>query len=230
MSEWKKVKFSDFITLQRGYDLPRNKFIDGPYPVVSSTSIMGYHKHFKVKAPGVVTGRSGTIGQVQFVTEDYWPHNTSLFVKDFKGNDPRFVYYFLKFFDPSRAQTGSAVPTLNRNNLGILCVYVPNFPTQHRIATILSRYDSLIENYQKQIKLLEEAAQRLYKEWFVDLHFPGHENTKIVDGVPEGWEKKKVVDLVDVQYGYAFDGKLFNSNREGMPILRIRNYDNPHDT
>ena len=81
----------------------------------------------------------------------------------------------------------------------------------------------MIENYQKQIKLLEESAQRLYKEWFIDLRFPGHENTKIVDGIPDGWEKKKLVDLVDVQYGYAFDGKLFNSNREGMPILRIRN-------
>ena len=73
----------------------------------------------------------------------------------------------------------------------------PPISTQHRIATILSRYDSLIENYQKQIKLLEEAAQRLYKEWFVDLHFPGHENTKIIDGVPEGWEKKKIVEVCD---------------------------------
>ena len=72
----------------------------------------------------------------------------------------------------------------------------PPIEIQHRIATILSRYDSLIENYQKQIKLLEEAAQRLYKEWFVDLHFPGHEKTKIVDGVPEGWEKKKVGYLI----------------------------------
>jgi type I restriction enzyme S subunit len=102
------------------------------------------------------------------------------------------------------------------------CV-VPEKTTQHHIATILSRYDSLIENYQKQIKLLEEAAQRLYKEWFVDLRFPGYENTMIVDGVPEGWEKKKLVDFVDVQYGYAFDGKLFNSNKEGTPIVRIRN-------
>ena len=99
----------------------------------------------------------------------------------------------------------------------------PPLDTQQRIATILSRYDSLIENYQKQIKLLEESAQRLYKEWFIDLRFPGHENTKIVDGVPEGWEKTKITELVNVQYGYAFDGKLFNSNSEGMPILRIRN-------
>ena len=73
--------------------------------------------------------------------------------------------------------------------------------TQHRIATILSRYDSLMENYQKQIKLLEEAAQRLYKEWFIDLHFPGHENTNIVDGVPEGWEMKSVTDILEIKYG-----------------------------
>ena len=99
----------------------------------------------------------------------------------------------------------------------------PPLSTQHRIANILSRYDSLIENYQKQIKLLEEAAQRLYKEWFIDLRFPGHENTNIIDGVPEGWEKKKLIDLVDVQYGYAFDGHLFNSKEEGTPIVRIRN-------
>jgi type I restriction enzyme S subunit len=85
-----------------------------------------------------------------------------------------------------------------------ICDYefdAPSFEVQHRIATILSRYDSLIENYQKQIKLLEEAAQRLYKEWFVDLRFPGHENTKIVDGVPEGWVKKKVGDITPIITG-----------------------------
>jgi type I restriction enzyme S subunit len=118
---------------------------------------------------------------------------------------------------------GAAQRTISLTALRNMEVELPPMEIQHRIASILSRYDSLIENYQKQIKLLEEAAQRLYKEWFVDLHFPGHENVKIVDGVPEGWEKKKLIELVDVQYGYAFDGRLFNSNREGMPILRIRN-------
>ena len=85
---------------------------------------------------------------------------------------------------------------------------MPSLPIQHRIASILSRYDSLIENYQKQIKLLEEAAQRLYKEWFIDLHFPGHENTKIVDGVPEGWEKKKVDSIYNIKYGKNLSTKL----------------------
>ena len=92
--------------------------------------------------------------------------------------------------------TGSAQPQLPIKNLSQIDIKIPHLLTQHRIASILSRYDSLIENYQKQIKLLEEAAQRLYKEWFVDLRFPGHENTKIVDGVPEGWEKMKVGELI----------------------------------
>lgn len=139
--------------------------------------------------------------------------------------DYEFIYYQLcTLYDKLVSlKAGAAQPNLNARIIKNLEIIMPSLPIQHRIASILSRYDSLIENYQKQIKLLGEAAQRLYKEWFVDLHFPGHENTKIVDGVPEGWEKKRLIDLVDVQYGYAFDGKLFNSSGEGMPILRIRN-------
>ena len=94
---------------------------------------------------------------------------------------------------------------------------------QSYIVDTLAAYDDLIENNQKQIKLLEETAQRLYKEWFVDLRFPGHEKTEIIDGVPVGWKKEKLIDIADVQYGYAFDGSLFNTQKEGMPIIRIRN-------
>jgi len=142
--------------------------------------------------------------------------------------DNEYVYYLIKNFLPGlkayNLGTASGREYVSKSNFEKIELVAEQDKTiQKRIGVILSRYDSLIENYQKQIKLLEEAAQRLYKEWFVDLHFPGHETTKIVNGVPEGWEKKKLVDLVDVQYGYAFDGKLFNSNREGMPILRIRN-------
>ena len=98
----------------------------------------------------------------------------------------------------------------------------PPLSTQHRIANILSRYDSLIENYQKQIKLLEEAAQRLYKEWFIDLRFPGHENTKIVDGLPEGWEKKKVNSIIELQSGFAFKSSTFDDNG-AYKIVTIKN-------
>lgn len=187
--KWEKVKFADFIMLQRGYDLTRAQFKIGDYPVVSSTTIMGFHNEYKANAPGVVIGRSGTLGEVQFVNQNYWPHNTALYVKDFKGNVPRFVYYFLKNFGTEMAGGGSAVPTLNRNNLNILDIAIPNIKTQRRIADILSAYDDLIENNQKQIKLLEEAAQRLYKAWFVD--FEPFRDGEFVDSelgpIPAGW-------------------------------------------
>ena len=138
-----------------------------------------------------------------------------------------FLYQILKsdYYRPffRKYCTGSAQPQLPIKNFSTIELDLPNLPVQRFIAGILSSYDDLIENNQKQIKLLEEAAQRLYKEWFVDLRFPGHETTPIVDGVPEGWRRERLVDLVDVQYGYAFDGSLFNTAKNGMPIIRIRN-------
>ena len=111
--------------------------------------------------------------------------------------DYEFIYYQLcTLYDKLVSlKAGAAQPNLNARIIKNLEIIMPSLPIQHRIASILSRYDSLIENYQKQIKLLGEAAQRLYKEWFIDLHFPGHENTNIIDGVPEGWEKKTIDDV-----------------------------------
>ncbi len=112
-----------------------------------------------------------------------------------------FIYYYLSQYEVKVELAQKAGGAANQANISPsdiknLTIPYPPIEIQHRIATILSRYDSLIENYQKQIKLLEEAAQRLYREWFVDLHFPGHENTKIIDGVPEGWEYRKIGDIV----------------------------------
>lgn len=148
-------------------------------------------------------------------------------IVDADSFDYLYVYYLMRTLEgiiKSLGKNGTAVPILNKSkfsNIGILVF--EKIERQKAISSILSAYDNLIENNQKQIKLLEEAAQRLYKEWFVDLRFPGHENTPIVDGVPEGWERKKLIDIADVQYGFAFDGSLFNSTGIGMPIIRIRN-------
>ena len=118
---------------------------------------------------------------------------------------PAFLTYFLlapqQQYNLLSTANGATVAHVNLPTIRNLKLELPPMETQHRIATILSRYDSLIENYQKQIKLLEEAAQRLYKEWFIDLHFPGHENANIIDGVPEGWEKKSVTDVLEIKYG-----------------------------
>lgn len=160
---WEKKPLTDFVLFQRGFDLPREKFIDGEFPVVGSTSILGYHKEAKVKAPGIVTGRSGTIGQFQFLKQDFWPHNTSLWVKDFKGNNEKFAYYLLHTLDFISLNGGGAVPTLNRNFLSSINVNVPKLYIQQKIASILSAYDNLIENNLKRIKLLEEKVNLVYK-------------------------------------------------------------------
>ena len=142
--------------------------------------------------------------------------------------DYRWLYYrllyagFRKEFDQYFSGT-TTIKHMPGDKLVRIRLNLPELRVQEQIGDILSVYDDLIENNQKQIKLLEEAAQRLYKEWFVDLRFPGHEDVQIVDVVPEGWKKERLVDIADVQYGYAFDGSLFNSKKDGMPIVRIRN-------
>ena len=140
--------------------------------------------------------------------------------------NPAFLTYHLlapeQQYKLLSTANGATVAHVNMPTIRNLKLSLPPLATQHRIATILSRYDSLIENYQKQIKLLEEAAQRLYKEWFVDLRFPGHENTKIVDGVPEGWEKKRLNNLVNLQSGYAFKSSTFEESGQ-YKIVTIKN-------
>ncbi len=139
---------------------------------------------------------------------------------------PAFLTYFLlaptQQYNLLSTANGATVAHVNLPTIRHLKLELPPMETQHRIATILSRYDSLIENYQKQIKLLEEAAQRLYKEWFVDLHFPGHENANIVEGVPEGWEKKKINSFIDLQSGFAFKSTSFDDNGT-FKIVTIKN-------
>ena len=119
--------------------------------------------------------------------------------------NPKFVFFQLQKQETigwiTNHAIGSTMLNLNTTILSNAPVEIPSLRIQNRIVEILSRYDSLIENYQKQIKLLEEAAQRLYKEWFIDLHFPGHENTNIIDRVPEGWEKKSITDVLEIKYG-----------------------------
>ena len=249
MSEWKKVKLGEICSRVTSGGTPKanvESFYAPPTIPWLKTKEVNYSRIYetenyisedglanssaKLIAPNSVIiamyGQGDTAGRVAINKIPLTTNQAccNLTFDDTKANY-EFVYYQLcTLYDKMVSlKSGAAQPNLNAQIIKGLEILLPSLVTQNRIATILSRYDSLIENYQKQIKLLEEAAQRLYKEWFVDLHFPGHENTKIVDGVPEGWEKKRLIDLVDVQYGYAFDGKLFNSNGEGMPILRIRN-------
>ena len=195
--KWQRVAFKDFIQLQRGFDLPKSFMQEGEVPVLGSNCIIGYHNEAKVAPPGVVTGRSGTLGLVQYSDVPYWPHNTALWVKDFKGNHPKFVFYKLQTLNLETFNGGVSVPTLNRNVLDDLEVSIPTHEAQEHIAEILSAYDDLIENNRRRMVLLEEEARQLYREWFVRLRFPGHEHTRITNGVPEGWVRKRMNDVAE---------------------------------
>jgi len=143
--EWEVKRLGDISPLQRGFDLLTTRLCQGCYPVVYSNGISSYHNEFMVKGPGVITGRSGTIGNVHYVAEDFWPHNTSLWVTNFKGNSPQFIFYLLGSLALERFGTGSGVPTLNRNDVHAHRVQIP--PTsdeQSAIATILSDMDAEI--------------------------------------------------------------------------------------
>ena len=151
--------------------------------------------------------------------------NLSWFKNFGKELSPQYLYYWFKsplgIHEVDAISKGTAQKAVPIDGLRRIVLLTPSLHTQNRIVVILSRYDSLIENYQKQIKLLEEAAQRLYKEWFVDLHFPGHENTNIVDGVPEGWEKKKLCELFSFVRGKSYTSKELSD--EGTIMVNLKN-------
>ncbi len=148
---WKVLKLNNIAPLQRGFDLPTAKLKEGDYPVVYSNGAMNYHSKFMVNGPGVVTGRSGTIGNVHYISENYWPHNTALWVTDFINSYPQYIYYLYKFIKLERFGTGSSVPTLNRNDVHDLTVAIPRPEEQRAIAQALSDVDALIASLDKLI-------------------------------------------------------------------------------
>lgn len=224
MSEWKKVKLGELYEVHNGLSKGRQFFGKG-FPFLTFSNVFNNwflpdqfeslvqttdkeREACSIKAGDVfITRTSETmdeLGMSSVALKDYPNATYNGFTKRLRPItnrvNPRYIGYYLrtpKFRGQFMAfSTMTTRASLANNDLLNMEVELPSMEIQHRIATILSRYDSLIEIYQKQIKLLEEAAQRLYKEWFIDLHFPGHENTNIIDGVPEGWEKKKVGDLI----------------------------------
>ncbi len=153
--------FKDFIKLNRGFDLPEEKIKEGNYPVIASTSIKGYHNQFKVKGPIITTGRSGTLGTVLFVNQDGWPLNTSLYVKDFKGNEPLYVYYTLKLLDFESFNSGAGVPTLNQNHLHKLKMWVADESLQKKFKLMVEPMFQKVEILRQQNTQLRQIRDRL---------------------------------------------------------------------
>lgn len=166
LGNWKNGELGDFVTLKRGFDLPQQKREDGQVPIFSSSGITGTHSTAMVKAPSVITGRYGTIGEVFYAAKDFWPLNTTLFVEDFHGNDAKFIYYFLKTLEWSKFTSASAVPGINRNTVHKEIVSLPDIETQRRIASTLSMFDEKIKINTEINDNLADLLQTIYQERF----------------------------------------------------------------
>ena len=235
----------DVITLKRGYDLSRHERVDGPVPVVSSSGIIDYHSDSKVSGPGVVTGRYGTLGQVFFIPTDFWPLNTALYVQDFKGNDPRFIAYFLRTLDFSAYSDKAAVPGLNRNHLHQESVRIPTSVSEQRaIAHVLGTLDDKIELNRRMNETLEAMARALFQSWFVDFDpvrakmegrdtglpkdianlFP--DRLVITDSehgeIPEGWKTMSLGECYNLTMGQSPPGNTYNDQNDGLPFFQGR--------
>ena len=146
MAEWRECLLGDLITFQRGHDLPKSKMSGNGYPVVGSNGIIGFHNEYTTEYPSITVGRSGNVGKPYIVYGRSWSHNTTLYIKEFKGTDPVFIYYFLQTLDLGNYAGGSAVPTLNRNHIHSLNVRVPaDVSTQEKIANTLKALDDKID-------------------------------------------------------------------------------------
>nr|WP_187325013.1 restriction endonuclease subunit S [Bifidobacterium breve] len=183
--------------LQRGFDLPAEKIIPGVYPVMMSNGIGAYHNEYKVKGPGVVTGRSGTIGNLQYVESAFWPHNTTLWVTKFYGNHPKFIYYLYEKIDLKRYKAGSGVPTLNRNDVHDTMVFFPaSRKEQELISAVLTYLDDLITLHQRKYDKLV-----IFKKSMLEKMFPkdGESVPEIrFAGFTDPWEQRKFSDMYEV--------------------------------
>lgn len=244
MSEVLEIRLGDLIEFQRGYDLPQSQFIEGVYPVQSSNSILGYHNEFKVKGPGITIGRSGTVGIPHLIIPNFYPHNTTLYVKDFKGNDIKYIYYLLKNLNLGEKKSGSGVPTMNRNHLHPLKIIAHlDLPTQQAIAKVLSDLDAKIELNNRINQELEAMAKTLYDYWFVQFDFPfdfaqgkpngqgkpykssGGKmvyNKELKREIPEGWEVKRLEEIIEIQRGISY--KSSEMKEDGIPMINLNSF------
>lgn len=158
---WSRTNINEILTFHRGYDLTKNEMKAGRYPVVGSTTVIGYHNEFKIKGPGIVTGRSGSLGKYQFIWDNFWPHNTSLYISDYKDHNIFFVYSLLQTVDFASLNNGGAIPTLNRNVLSNIEVIEPTDELQEMFAKIAEAQYRKIRNLEKQNNQLKMARNVL---------------------------------------------------------------------
>lgn len=230
----KKVKLGDLVEFQRGYDLPKNNAKGGRYPVVTSNGIMTYHDEYRSRK-SVVIGRSGTIGNPQLIECDFWPHNTTLYVKDFKNNNIEYIYYLLLNMDIGKMKSGSNIPTLNRNHLHPLEVLAEmDIEKQKNLVGVLKAIDNKIENNNKVNVELESMAKTIYDYWFLQFEFPNEDgkpykssggkmvwNEELKREIPAGWKVKGLEYFGLLSNGINYDKEEAGDKK--YKIVNVRN-------
>lgn len=224
-----RKRLGDIVNFKRGYDLPSYNRMEGNYPIISSGGISGYHSEYKKDGEGLITGRYGTLGEMYYINGKYWPHNTALYVTDFKGNYPKYVYYLMKCLGNLKTSDKSTVPGVNRNDLHeIVIPYIkPEF--QKEIADLLFIIDDKIKLNNRINAELEAMAKTLYDYWFVQFDFPDKNgkpyktsggkmvwNGELKREIPEGWEVSELKDIANITMGQSPPGESYNEVGNGM--------------
>ena len=212
-SNWQLRSLKEIATLKRGYDLPTKLRTAGKVPIYAANGQNGSHNEAKIKGPGVITGRSGTIGKVHYTSTDYWPLNTSLYVTNFHGNDPKWVFYMLKAFQLERFVEGAGVPTLNRNLVHDELIPLAPLDEQKRIAAILDKADAIRRKRKQAIQLADDFLRSVFLDMFGD-----------PVSNPKGWKKKPLKELtLKLGSGSTPRGGKEAYLEEGISLIRSLN-------
>lgn len=203
MEEWIKCPLGDILNFRRGHDLPKTSMVPGDIPVAGSNGIIGFHNVSTPISPCITIGRSGNVG-TPYIYDICWAHNTVLYIDDYKGNDPKYLYYLLKTLPLASFGGGSAVPTLNRNHIHPMeVIFCKDTELQKKIAGILSKIDDKIELNRQINDNLEQQAEALYKSWFIDFE-PFCEEEFIessLGSIPTGWKVGQLSDVCEIVGG-----------------------------
>ena len=212
-------KLKDVLKIGNGKD--HSTLPDGEYPVLGSGGIMRYANSYLYDGESVLLPRKGTLNNIQYIKGKFWTVDTCYYtIINQDIAHPYYLYRLLRSFDLSGLDSGASIPSMTSKTYYGIKVQLPPLTTQQKIASILSAYDNLIQNYKKQIEALQTAASELYKEWFVRFRFPGHQTTKFENGIPEGWKVERLGNLFEITSSKrVYEEDYVN---EGIPFYRSK--------
>lgn len=227
---WETKPLGEIVTLQRGFDLPTQSRIDGEIAVIGSNGIVGFHNAAPTSAPipGLMLGRSGSVGEITFWEKPYWPLNTVLYVKDFHGNDPRFLSYWLQLFPFKQYAEGVSVPTLNRNSINDVPFPLPQLSDQVTIAAAIASLETGIDCNSKALVAARELKRAAMRELFARGLRGGTQTESEFGLMPEAWQSVALDDCATVQTGVAKGRKLADAEIVDVPYLRVANVQDGH--